>query len=239
MNLQEQISRTLREEISANDAYDTYESIKTIIDGKRNVGFVGLDNIAYRLLVSLKSLKKIKVQSPTELNYIIYREGSENEARELYDIAMKYGGSLSYTASEEDSRRIGQILGYKKDEIEDYIEHNKKLRGITENIHRIQEMMGVNESSFLRRRVDVNLLDDVFLYILNYVTDIFNLRNGDEISFDHFKERIITGIIDNYHGDLSNWGQNEFPYDEIYDFLLERYLPKIRERFNKIINFHN
>jgi len=143
MNLQEQISRTLREEISANDAYDTYESIKTIIDGKRNVGFVGLDNIAYRLLVSLKSLKKIKVRSPTELNYIIYREGSENEARELYDIAMKYGGSLSYTASEEDSRRIGQILGYKKDEIEDYINHNKKIRGITENIHRIHEVMGL------------------------------------------------------------------------------------------------
>ena len=47
------------------------------------------------------------------------------------------------------------------------------------------------------------------------------------MEFDDFKRRIIYGIIDNYHGDLSDWGQNEFPYDEIYDFLLERYLPKI------------
>jgi len=96
----------------------------------------------------------------------------------------------------------------------------------------------INESSFLRRRVDVSTLDSDVLDNLNYVTDIFlsNLRNGDEISFDHFKERIITGIIDNYHADLSDWGQNEFPYDEIYDFLLERYLPKIESRYNWIIS---
>ena len=105
----------------------------------------------------------------------------------------------------------------------------------------VKEKLGltdINESSFLRRRVDVSTLDSDVLDNLNYVTDIFlsNLRNGDEISFDHFKERIITGIIDNYHADLSDWGQNEFPYDEIYDFLLERYLPKIESRYNWIIS---
>jgi len=143
MNLQENIRRILREEISAKEAYGSYGSIKTIIDGKRDVAFIELNNIVNRLLISLKSLKKIKVPSSTETNYIVYREGSEKEAQELYDIAMKYGGSLSYVASEEDSRRIGQILGYKKDEIEDYIKHNKKIRGLTENIDRIKEMMGL------------------------------------------------------------------------------------------------
>ena len=325
MNLKENIRRILREEISAKEAYSSYGSIKTIIDGKRDVAFIELNNIVNRLLISLKSLKKIKVPSSTESNYIVYREGSEKEAQELYNIAMKYDGSLSYIASEEDSRRIGQILGYRQDDIEDYIKHNKKIRGITENIRRIQEMMGlnenlspwfkrrfdidelddlvkdvkdqieegeslstaiydtvrqfiatknfsdiddtgteqqywdsylryekpmikyvkeklgltdINESSFLRRRVDVSTLDSDVLDNLNYVTDIFlsNLRNGDEISFDHFKERIITGIIDNYHGDLSNWGQDEFPYDQIYNFLLDRYLPKIESRYNWIIS---
>ena len=111
---------------------------------------------------------------------------------------------------------------------------------LQENIHRIQEVMGINESSFLRRRVDISSLDSDILDNLNYVTDIFlsNLRNGDEISFDHFKERIITGIIDNYHGDLSNWGQDEFPSDEIYNFLLDRYLPKIESRYNWITNLY-
>lgn len=107
----------------------------------------------------------------------------------------------------------------------------------------VKEKLGltdINESSFLRRRVDINFLDDEFIDTLNYVSDIFlrEFRNGDEILFDHFKERIITGIIDNYHGDLSNWGRDEFPYDEIYDFLLERYLPKIESRYNWIINLY-
>ena len=237
MNLQENIRRILREEISAKEAYGSYGSIKTIIDGKRDVAFIELNSIINRLLISLKSLKKIKVPSSTETNYIVYREGSEKEAQELYDIAMKYGGSLSYVASEEDSRRIGQILGYKKDEIEDYIKHNKKIRGITENIQRIKEMMGINESSFLRRRVDVNLLDDEFIRYLNYITNYFlkKLDDGEEIEFYDFKRRIIDGIMDNFHGELSNWGLDEFPYDEIYDFLLERYLPKIESRYNSLI----
>jgi hypothetical protein len=236
MNLQENIRRILREEISAKEAYGSYGSIKTIIDGKRDVAFIELNSIINRLLISLKSLKKIKVPSSTETNYIVYREGSEKEAQELYDIAMKYGGSLSYVASEEDSRRIGQILGYKKDEIEDYIKHNKKIRGITENIQRIREMMGINESSFLRRRVDVNLLDDEFIRYLNYITNYFlkKLDDGEEIEFYDFKRRIIDGLMDNFHDELSNWGLDEFQYDEIYDFLLERYLPKIESRYNSI-----
>ena len=111
---------------------------------------------------------------------------------------------------------------------------------LQENIHRIQEVMGINESSFLRRRVDISSLDSDILDNINYVTDIFlrELRDGNRMEFDDFKRRIIYGIIDQYHGDLSNWGENEFPYDEIYDFLLERYLPKIESRYNWITNLY-
>jgi hypothetical protein len=109
---------------------------------------------------------------------------------------------------------------------------------LQEQISRIQEVMGVNESSFLRRRVDVNLLDDEFIRYLNYITNYFLKKrdNGEEIEFYDFKRRIIDGIMDNFHGELSNWGQNDFPYDEIYDFLLERYLPRIESRYNLMIS---
>ena len=112
---------------------------------------------------------------------------------------------------------------------------------LQENIKRIQEMMGVNESSFLRRRIDITLIDIEFDHYLSYMSDNFlsRLNDGREINFDDFKRRIIDGLMDSYHGEFSSWGENEFPYDEIYDFLLERYLPKIIERFDKIINFHN
>jgi hypothetical protein len=111
---------------------------------------------------------------------------------------------------------------------------------LQEQISRIQEVMGINESSFLRRRVDISSLDSDILDNLNYVTDIFlrELRDGNRMEFDDFKRRIINGIIDEYHGDLSNWGQDEFPSDEIYNFLLDRYLPKIESRYNWITNLY-
>jgi hypothetical protein len=37
------------------------------------------------------------------------------------DIAEKYNGYLSYKADENDTRRIGQILEYKPEEIEAFI----------------------------------------------------------------------------------------------------------------------
>ena len=102
-------------------------------------------------------------------------------------------------------------------------------------------MMGINESSFLRRRIDITLIDIEFVHYLNYISDYFlsTLNDGEDVTFDDFNRRISDGVMDSYHGELSNWGENEFPYDEISDFLLERYLPKNRERFEKIINFHN
>jgi len=108
---------------------------------------------------------------------------------------------------------------------------------LQENIQRIKEMMGINESSFLRRRVDVNLLDNEFIRYLNHITNFFLIKrdNGEEIEFYDFKRRIIDGLMDNFHDELSNWGLDEFQYDEIYDFLLERYLPKIESRYNSLI----
>ena len=120
---------------------------------------------------------------------------------------------------------------------ESYLKYERPL------VKYVKEKLGltdINESSFLRRRVDVSTLDNDILDNLNYVTDIFlrGLKYGNRMEFDEFKRRIISGIIDDYHGDLSDWGQNEFPYDEIYNFLLERYLPKIESRYNWIINLY-
>jgi len=125
--------KKIHEEINAKDAYNEYGSVKTIVDGKRNIAFTTLDNPVVRLLIKMNGLKKIKVESSDATNYVIYKEGSEKDASELVDIANKYGGTLNYEASEEDSRRIGQILGYIPQDIDDYIQHNKKIRGISEN----------------------------------------------------------------------------------------------------------
>ena len=132
-NLQESIRRILREEISAKEAYNEYDSIKTIIDGKRDVAFTTLENPTTKFLIFINGLKKIKVESEDETNYIVYQKRSEDLAKELFNIANKYGGKLRFDATEEDSRRIGQILNYNPKEIEDYISHNKKIRDLENN----------------------------------------------------------------------------------------------------------
>jgi hypothetical protein len=142
------------------------------------------------------------------------------------DLWKKYGNEKFTLCKSCLEKRIGRKLTKK-----DISQHKDALV----NIHN-PEMRGLNESSFLRRRVDVNLLDDEFIRYLNYITNYFlkKLDDGEEIEFYDFKRRIIDGIMDNFHGELSNWGLDEFPYDEIYDFLLERYLPKIESRYNSI-----
>ena len=147
------------------------------------------------------------------------------------DLWKKYGNEKFTLCKSCLEKRIGRKLT--KKDISQY-------KDTLVNIHN-PEMRGLNESSFLRRRVDITLIDIEFADYLNYMSDNFlsRLNDGMEVNFDDFKRRIIDGLMDSYHGEFSSWGENEFPYDEIYDFLLERYLPKIRERFNKIINFHN
>ena len=76
-------------------------------------------------IVDENNLKSLEVEKNPHDAHIIYRPDSEKEANELKDIANKYNGYLSYKATDEDTRRIGQLLGYKAKDIETYIERRK------------------------------------------------------------------------------------------------------------------
>jgi hypothetical protein len=162
MKLQEQINRiqsmmgTINEEISeeidAKEAYTEYNSVKTIIDGKRDIAFTTLFSPIVSIMIRLNGLKKMKL--PQSDNYIVYRKDVIDKAKELYDIANKYGGFLHYDANEEDSRKIGKLLGYKESDIEKYIERNMKIRtNLPEQINRIQSMMGTLNESKLQKKL--------------------------------------------------------------------------------------
>jgi len=127
MKIQQTLKQLLKEELSeeirANEAYSDYNSIKTIVDGKRDIAFVGSSTYLY-LISKFYGLKVIKV--PNSPNYIVYKKGAEDNAKELLNIANKYGGFLHWQATDEDSRRIGQLLNYNESDIEDYIKNSKK-----------------------------------------------------------------------------------------------------------------
>jgi hypothetical protein len=121
------IKGTIKEEISPTEAYTPDSSIQTLIDNKRDVAFIHSYNINYYKDIFDKhniSYMKIPVDN---INYILYKASGIEKAKELFKIAMKYGGELSYRASAEDTVRIGQLLGYKKEDINNFI---KKIHGI-------------------------------------------------------------------------------------------------------------
>jgi hypothetical protein len=120
----------LFETIRAEEAYRDISAIQTVIDGKRNLGFITLIGTTlnspedFWKMVKNGKLKTIKVPSNKHQAYIYFRPGAEKEAEELRDIAEKYGGYFAWDASKEDSRRIGELLSYDKKDIDQYIKKN-------------------------------------------------------------------------------------------------------------------
>ena len=98
--------------------------------------------------------------------------------------------------------------------------------------------MGINESNFFKRRFNQEEIEDEFIRSLNYSTNLFNyILDINDVSEDDFK-RIVMNVVmgGNIHQKLSNGGQYNFPYDETYSFLLNRYESEIEDRYNKILN---
>jgi len=124
--------KDIREAISPSEAYNDEDSIQTVIDGKRNLGFIALKNTTipnedFWKLIKQYDLETIEVPSNPFGALIYFRKGAEKEAKELRDIAEKYEGFLAYDASDEDSSRIGELLGYRKEDVDAYIEKNKNI----------------------------------------------------------------------------------------------------------------
>ena len=124
------ISIKLDESIRAEEAYRDKSAIQTVIDGKRDIGWIAVkasvdvSKDEFLNLVKTFNLGTIKItKNPFDV-YIYFRKGSEKKAKELEKIANKYGGYLSFEASEQESRRIGELLGYDKKDIDQYINKN-------------------------------------------------------------------------------------------------------------------
>ena len=108
---------------------------------------------------------------------------------------------------------------------------------LQENIYRIHQMMGINESNFLKRRLNSEETDEEFNYSLDYATNMFNrILDINDTSEEDFKRIVINVLMDGFHSKLSNGGQDNFPYDDVNSFLLNHYESEIKNRYNKIVN---
>lgn len=115
--------------IRASEAHCEEMALETVISGRRDLGTISTKyKKKHDLLSFIKKagLKTLRIPSnPYEL-YIYYKPGAEDKAEELKNIAEKYNGYFAYWATEEDTRRIGQLLSYDNNDIEEFINKNKK-----------------------------------------------------------------------------------------------------------------
>ena len=145
----------INEDISRDEASSNIGSIKTIADGKRNIGFISWMDDEIEELLKKNNIKSIKVPSNPYGAYIIYKPGAEAQANELLAIAEKYNGFLSVKATKKDSIRIGQLLGYKQSDIDAYVQKNygqkpNQIREIFQNF--------IDKSNYIKRNKNSALI---------------------------------------------------------------------------------
>lgn len=116
--------------IHAREAYGQLDAILTLINGRRNLGTSAIKYlIKYKF--STAKLKKyginvLIVKSNPYGLCILYRDGYENNAKELYNIAEKHEGYLAYWASDDVTRRIGELLEYYPEDIDEFIKRRNE-----------------------------------------------------------------------------------------------------------------
>ncbi len=119
----------LLETIRASEAHRDEDAVQTVIDGKRDLGFIAVKTSTmpeeqFWQAIEDNGLKTIRVEGNIYEAYVYFRPEAIDQALELKAIAEKYAGYLRWDATEEDSRRIGELLGYAKEDIDWYIAKN-------------------------------------------------------------------------------------------------------------------
>jgi tRNA nucleotidyltransferase/poly(A) polymerase len=114
--------KPLKEEISAKEAYTDEGALKTVLNGKRKIGFVHINKPIAQKLEKLKiGVIPVRMTSQNTMTAIIYRD--KVKAYLLYEIAKKHGGYLNDRTPEE-AREIGRLLEYKEEDINEFIHKN-------------------------------------------------------------------------------------------------------------------
>lgn len=136
----------INETIRAEEAHDPVSSLRTLLPdgfmahdwtsveppvGRRKVCFIAREQMTdmkygkeaaetYDLLLSL-GFKALDVRGGSHA-VIVHHPTAEAQAKELRAIAERYGGMLHYSATREETKRIGELLEYDPRDIKDHLD---------------------------------------------------------------------------------------------------------------------
>lgn len=105
---------------------------------------------------------------------------------------------------------------------------------LTEELSRVKSLMGINESSFLRRRFPPEEIQHTIKDALVWSTQLWkrNIANGNKttpVTFRQFAHSVISIAMDEFHPKLIE--DLDFPYNEIFEFLSETFHEEIYEKY--------
>jgi hypothetical protein len=107
---------------------------------------------------------------------------------------------------------------------------------LQENIQRIKQMMGINESNFFKRRLNSEEINQEFNYSLDYASNMFNhTLDIRYVNVEDFKLIVMNVLMNGFHQKLSNNDEDYYSYDEIQSFLLNHYESEIENRYKEIL----
>lgn len=142
---------------------------------------------------------------------------------ELNDLFFSFVGRAEYTRN---------LRNDVKNTIKDYLPINNLYVGSISKPN--CEWSPLNESTFFIRRVDMGLINKEFFENLNLITSLYLRKyiDGIDFNFETFEDHVIHYFMDGYYNDLTNGGENDYPVDEVYEFLLNHFHKKIKDRYD-------
>jgi hypothetical protein len=155
-----QYKKLFKETIRASEAYDDYDALMSVVNGKRGVCFlVFYEKLNFKKnnqrkftelakkMIRWFNLEYVRIPSHPLGGYIVFNPDFKNDAIKLWKIAEKYKGYLSYKATKEETREIGRILSYDENDINDFINKNY----INENRRSNNPPFFANLTSFIKK----------------------------------------------------------------------------------------
>ena len=103
------------------------------------------------------------------------------------------------------------------------------MNNLEQTIKRILMESHLPPPTYLRRRFSEDDLDDAFKEAMDYM---INSSAYKHLSLKRKKEVVAALVMDELHPILSKNGTQDFNYDEIHDYLVHYYSPKVEKVLN-------
>jgi len=89
-------------------------------------------------------------------------------------------------------------------------------------------------SIFVRRRVSEENLENEFIDSLRFSSRFFD--RYPLLKLKEFRVMVINHLMDSFHGEFSDWGLKDFPYEDIRLYFTKRFNNRIIEKYNEMKN---